>query len=573
MLQAATGKLFTNRENPRSSLLKGVVYTNLDLAVVDQVTTKVGRLSSMDTSHTPTALGYEMTEYMEAAEPAPGILHSRTMGAYIDDFADVASFSLQVICSPDVHIVERLLNQKSRPGESHPRERLMRYYDPSVRATLVEMKAFEDFTDQLIGLRRETYLAVIQSIRTYVAAVHRMSDDLNLAYTLLVMCIESLVQKFDGHEPKWPDVPEDKRRGVDKALAGIDDEPAQAVKDAVLDVIYPRLGHRFVQFILAHLPADYFTAQADAQKHPIGRRDLEAALQNLYGVRSNYVHTLKPLTKEFLHFTSHGETYEDADKLTFTFQGLFRLVRAVIIEYVRKADKVEHEPYHYEWDNPHLLRIKLDPSAWLYDPEGLSAQTPRRYLEGLVRLLDQCLDEFPNRKLRHPTPVIDKGSRLQAQMSAPMRVSFLAFAYLANYFLQTAPNRREFTKPEVDLLNQPSVDSLIAQALMGSDTGWTPSEHQGQFDQYYKKRHTNVGIKVPPNVEACMALALAERYRLSGDTTEASAAVGAAARDFPQLKQLRSMEQDFDPSAPIDWLSTIYPKLAVPRATLECYGL
>lgn len=66
MLQAATGKLFTNREIPRSSLLKGVVYTNLDLAVVDQVTTKVGRLSSMDTSHTPTALGYEMTEYMES---------------------------------------------------------------------------------------------------------------------------------------------------------------------------------------------------------------------------------------------------------------------------------------------------------------------------------------------------------------------------------------------------------------------------------------------------------------------------------------------------------------------------
>ena len=104
MLQAATGKLFTNRENPRTTLLKGVVYTNLDLAVVDQFTTKVGTLINMDTSHTRTALGYEMTEYMEAAEPEPGVLASRTMGAYIDDFADVASFSLRVICSPDVHI-------------------------------------------------------------------------------------------------------------------------------------------------------------------------------------------------------------------------------------------------------------------------------------------------------------------------------------------------------------------------------------------------------------------------------------------------------------------------------------
>lgn len=573
MLQAATGKLFTNRENPRTTLLKGVVYTNLDLAVVDQFTTKVGTLISMDTSNTPTALAYEMTEYMEAAEPEPGVLVSRTMGAYIDDFADVASFSLRVICSPDVHITERLLNQRRRPGQPHPSERLARFYDASVRADLAEIAAFNEFTEQLIGLQRVTYMAVIQSIRTYVAAVHRMSDDLNLAYTLLVMCIESLVQKFDGHEPQWSDIPEEKRRGVDKALEGVDHDPARAVKDAVLDVIHPRLSYRFGQFILAHLPADYFTVQADAQKHPIGRRDLEAALQNLYGVRSGYVHTLKPLTKEFLHFASHRETCEDDDKLTFTFQGLFRLTRAVIIEYVRKAEKVDHEPYHYEWDNPHLLRMKLDPSLWIYNPDAFSTQTPRHHLEGLVLLLDQCLVDFPNRKLHHPTRVIEKGFSIQSQMPEAMRVSFLGFAYLSDFFLGTVQTYRVFSQTEVDLLNRPGVDSLIAQALMGSDTGWAPSEHKKQLDQYYKKRHTKTGIKVSQNVEACMGLALAERYRLAGDSPGALAALSAAAKDFPHLKQLRHMGEEFEQERPIDWRSIIYPKWAAPRATLECNGL
>ncbi|MCO7625021.1 hypothetical protein NJC08_01160 [Pseudomonas fluorescens] len=573
MLQAATGKLFTNRENPRTTLLKGVVYTNLDLAVVDQLTTKVGTLISMDTSHTPTALGYEMTEHMEAAEPEPGVLVSRTMGAYIDDFADVASFSLRVICSPDVHITERLLNQRRRPGQPHPSERLARFYDASVRADLAEIAAFNEFTEQLIGLQRVTYMAVIQSIRTYVAAVHRMSDDLNLAYTLLVMCIESLVQKFDGHEPQWSDIPEEKRRGVDKALEGVDHDPARAVKDAVLDVIHPRLSYRFGQFILAHLPADYFTVQADAQKHPIGRRDLEAALQNLYGVRSGYVHTLKPLTKEFLHFASHRETCEDDDKLTFTFQGLFRLTRAVIIEYVRKAEKVDHEPYHYEWDNPHLLRMKLDPSLWIYNPDAFSPQTPRHHLEGLVLLLDQCLVDFPNRKLHHPTRVIEKGFSIQSQMPEAMRVSFLGFAYLSDFFLGTVQTYRVFSQTEVDLLNRPGVDSLIAQALMGSDTGWAPSEHKKQLDQYYKKRHTKTGIKVSQNVEACMGLALAERYRLAGDSPGALAALNAAAKDFPHLRQLRHMGEEFDQERPIDWRSIIYPRWAAPRATLECNGL
>ncbi len=573
MLQAATGKLFTNRDAPRITVLKGVVYTNLVLRVTNRVTTQAGSLTSMDTSHTPTPLGYEMREYMEAAEPASGILVSRTMGAYIDDFADVASFSFRVICSPDFHLVERLLNQRRRPGQPHPSERLARFYDASVRADLSDIKAFEDFTEQLIGLRRVTYLAVIQSIRTYIAAVHRMSDDLNLAYTLLVMCIESLVQKFDGHEPQWSDIPDPKRQGIDKALEGVDEEPAQAVRDAVLDVIHPRLGHRFVQFILAHLPADYFTAQADKQKHPIGRRDLEAALQNLYNVRSSYVHSLKPLTKEFLHFASHKETYEDDGKLTFTFQGLFRLVRAVIIEYVRKADKVDHEPCNYEWDNPSLLRVQIDPRHWLYNPDGFDSQAPRRHLEGLVRLIDQCLVEFPDRKLHHPTLVIEKGFKLASQMAEGMKVAFLGFAYLSDFFLGTESTRRELSLVEVSLLNQPSVDSLIAQALIGSDTGWTITDHQMQLNLYYKKRHTKNGIKVPCNVEACMGLALAERCRLAGDTPGALMALSTAAEDFPQLKQLRQIKEEFDLNTPIAWLSVVYPRLAAPRPTLECNGL
>ncbi|EGH70679.1 hypothetical protein [Pseudomonas syringae] len=573
MLQAATGKLFTNRDDPRITVLKGVVYTNFSLGVTNRVTTKAGSLTSMDTTHTPTALGYEMQEYMEAAEPAPGILVSRTMGAYIDDFADVASFSLRVICSPDVHIAERLLNQRRRPGQPHPSERLTRFYDASVRADVSAIKAFEDFTKQLIGLRRVTYLAVIQSIRTYIAAVHRMSDDLNLAYTLLVMCTESLVQKFDGHEPQWSDVPDLKRRGVDKALAGVDEEPAQAVRDAVLDVIHPRLGHRFVQFIQAHLPADYFTVQADTQKHPIGRRDLEAALQNLYNVRSSYVHSLKPLSKEFLHFASHVETYEDDGKLTFTFEGLFRLVRAVIIEYVRKAEKVDHQPCEYEWDNPSLLRIQIDPKHWLYNPDSFDSKTPRRHLEGLVRLIDQCLVDFPDRKLHHPTLVIEKGFKLMPQMAKEMKIAFLGLAYLSDYFLGTESTRREFSSVEINLLNQPSVDSLIAQALMGRDASWTIADHQAQLNLYYKRRHTKNGINAPRNVEACMGLALAERCRLGGDTSGAVMALSAAAEDFPQLKQLRQVKDEFDPNTPIAWISVIYPRLAKPRPTLECNGL
>ena len=162
---------------------------------------------------------------------------------------------------------------------------------------------------------------------------------------------------------------------------------------------------------------------------------------------------------------------------------------------------------------------------------------------------------------------------IQSQMAEAMRVSFLGFAYLSDFFLGTVQTHRVFSKTEVDLLNRPGVDSLIAQALMGSDTGWAPSEHKKQLDQYYKKRHMKTGIKVSQNVEACMGLALAERYLLAGDSPGALAALSAAAKDFPHLKQLRHMGDEFDQERPIDWRSIIYPRWAAPRATLECNGL
>jgi hypothetical protein len=465
------------------------------------------------------------------------------------------------------------LHQRHRPGDRSPSERLARFYDESVRVTESELLAFEQFADQLIDLPRANYLAVIQAIRTYVAAAHRISDDLNLAYTLLVMCVESLAQKFDGHEPKWADIPDQKRAGVDEALIGVGEEDSQKVRDAVLDVIHPRLGFRFVQFILAHLPADYFSEQADAQKHPIGRRDLEAALKNLYGVRSGYVHTLKPLTKEFLHFASHRETWEDEGKLTFTFQGLFRLVRAVIIEFVRKAPKIEHDPCNYEWDNPNLLRLRVAPQHWIYDPSGFEAQTSRRYLQGLVELLDECLVEYPSRKLHRPSHIIDKGLSIQPQMNEAQSVSFLALWWLSNVYLGHDPATRTHTSKEVELLNKPSVDSLITQALLGSDSEWTPAIHQLQLDRYYTQRYKSSGIRVPANVEACMALTLAERQRRAGHTSSARGALTSAAENFPHLIQLRTLTADFDPNTPIAWLSIIYPGITMQQATLECVGL
>lgn len=70
-----------------------------------------------------------------------------------------------------------------------------------------------------------------------------------------------------------------------------------------------------------------------------------------------------------------------------------------------------------------------------------------------------------------------------------------------------------------------------------------------------------------------MGLAMAERYRLAGDSTSAISALASAAENFPHLKHLRTLSAEYGPDTSIAWLSIIYPRITEPRATLECNGL
>lgn len=568
MLQAATGKLFTELHNPQVNTLRGVVYTNLDLSTVGAISSAVGTLSAFDTVTTPHALCYELNEHIEGT-PAAGLIASRMMGAYIDDFADVASFGFQAIFSPDVRIAERLLHLRTRVGESHPSELLPRFYEASLRANTDEVEAFGEFTEQLMGLKRTSYQSVIKAIRSYVAAVHRMSDDLDLAYTLLVMSIESLTQDFDCYQIVCEDIPPEKRGPVDSALLNLEDADAQAVRRAILKTEHLRLGHRFSKFIQDYLPADYFSVLASKEKHPIGKRELQAALKNLYGTRSDYVHTLKPLTKEFLHFSGHAETYADHGKLMFTFQGLFRLVRAVIMEFVHRAEKIAHEPCSYEYDNPGVLRISMEPSMTAAE---LTAETCPRFLEGLVTLLSKALADFPHWPLKNLRPVVEAGFRIKDGLKKSPKSALLAFIYLKHYYLGGEQGESSLKDSDVALLNQPGLESLIAQAIAGSDTEWPPSEHLKQLNRYYGQCFKPTGIKVPLLVEACMALALVERYRAVGQFQDAHDALATAAEEFPRLPCMRKVQ--IDQTTSIRWLDIIYPKRASGNfATLECHGL
>ncbi|MGB7076466.1 MAG: hypothetical protein WBD53_04705, partial [Xanthobacteraceae bacterium] len=296
MLQINSGKLY-QRGVGRRNQLRGVLYTNLNLRGIDEpIATQAGTLLPADSRHNPNTVVYELVEQMETDLVAPGVLISHTVEPYLQDFSAVLAFTLRVICTPDADLASRLLSgRRSLAVLTPPSKLLRRIFDQQVWCQKDDAVELVSFVQKLIGLERRSFLAAMRAIRTYVTGLHRVVDDLELAYTLLVASMESLAQDFDAHDATWSDIEEAKRNAVDKALEGSEESLAQRVRGALIAVEHVALARRFREFVLDHLEPRYFREGAVGRAGALGRSDLSDALQEAYNLRSRYIHNLRTL--------------------------------------------------------------------------------------------------------------------------------------------------------------------------------------------------------------------------------------------------------------------------------------
>lgn len=177
-----------------------MLYTNAIFPRENVVETTAGRLlPSLSYSIRPTVLVYELNERMEREGTGPEILVSSTVAPHLRDCSVVVSFALNCVCTPDVDLARRLTNgQRGLATAIALQALLRRFLDAEIWSKPDELQFMQDFIERLIGLPRRIFLGVMRALRTYVNAMHRVADDLELAYTLLVASVEYLAQDFDG---------------------------------------------------------------------------------------------------------------------------------------------------------------------------------------------------------------------------------------------------------------------------------------------------------------------------------------------------------------------------------------
>ena len=360
MLQINSGKMFVNETEERNHL-RGVLHTNLRISGSDPIETAIGSILPVTNLRDPTTIVYEVTERFEKNPPVAANLYSHGIDPYLSEAASIISFALNVTCTPDYQLTQRLLSRRPNlMGDAQPKELLSRVFDEQVWAQATEVEDLIKFATRLIGLDRKHHLAAIRAINTYVTGVHRVADDYELAYTLMVAAIESLAQEFDGHQPEWRDYAEDKRNRLDAALDGADLVTAERVRQAILEIEHTALGRRFRDFTVDHLRPEYYQQAADQGSTPATQARIRQAVREAYNIRSSYVHTLRRMPNE-IKLPGRFDKVIAVDRKTYlTFEGLTQLARHVITEFVNRGTQVKTEDYDYHLERFNVVRVRPD---------------------------------------------------------------------------------------------------------------------------------------------------------------------------------------------------------------------
>lgn len=560
MLQINTGKLY-ERGVGRTNQLTGVLYANVRLPYQRVIITGAGTLRSTGSGPVDLALVYDLEERIETANPAPGVLISHTVGPYLDDFAVVASFGLGGVFSREPETVRALTG--GRPGFSSyeaPEKFIARFFDRSICISDQQADEFIAFVDALLALERRSYLAAMRAMRTFVAGLHRIPDDLALAYTQIVSSVESLAQDFDGFAPEWSDLDDRKRRAIDAALADIASSPADSVRAAILRNEHVALARRYRAFVQAHVGPDYFR-QPDAGIHPVARYELDIALRQAYGLRSAYIHQLRALPTPIILPHGHWETTMVKRQPTLTFQGLFRLTRHVIKAFITERPKLEKELYDYSLERAGVVSVELAPQCWVSQPLS-NSEAARRRLEGQLDLTASVLGREPDAQLVDLRPMLADIERLLPHAAAIHRPALLAVHVLFNLLVgshQRSPSFEDFLSEYGSEANAPSIEAVIVLTIFDAHQHWPLQEHRAILDNYLNQRLRPKGFHAPRLFEAAACLALAEKYRGAGMALDTALLIAWAVEAHPAHHILRDFESMYDGQTVINWRTILLP--------------
>jgi hypothetical protein len=551
MLQIVTGMYFRDVEL-RETKHRGVFYSNGTTLHADDIELPIGRFLFSSSIAPVTPVTIEAVERLEAVRPdgTPEMLISTGGEELLNDAATVIAFSLNLTCSRNLSLVERVVPKSPTPGEyRRPSNILRRTFDPEVVISATDIEKATEFCSKLIASSRRHFEAALRAIKRVVDATYLVSDDPALAYTLFVTSLESLAQISTSPEEarSWDTYEPEKRRIIDAATTDLTHEQTKRVRDAVLEIDQMSLGRRFREFVLDHVqPAFYRSEAADAAR-PIRVHDLPNALTVAYKLRSRNVHELQVLEPELWVITDRSDTIRFEDRWVLSLEGLNRLCRHVIATFVGRAPTEIDRGFNYRDHLPGIVRLPLAAQHWIGNSEGFTPAEAPRFLTGFLELLLPVMAGDDGAEIVDITGVLEKIERaLPGEQRPEVRRPMIAIYILWHKFLKTEHHRprsdRVIERFAADL-DAPSMTAFAVRLLTGKDLNWTDDELRDLVEARRRDVQRGRGQKLPDRFDPALLLCLAQRrWKLASD--EARSLISEAVESLPGDAGLIEIERE-----------------------------
>lgn len=289
--------------------------------------------------------------------------------------------------------------------------------------SLDSINGFSDFIKDVVNLERSAFKSIIASLKIISDSKESLSTNFDLTYSMLVYALESLSQRNDGYIPQWGDYDQKTRGELENVFNNIPCDKIDEIKTILINGKQFKLQKRFKEFILNNIDEGYFH---EAARYPIRYSFLGRALDNLYKIRSSFVHELKPLnamiSKAYNPFSDclvlFGEPY-------FSYSGLLRLLRHVIVNFCRKNHSQTRESVNWLMETSGVMVAEIAAQHWLWNPDGFTDK-------GVAKWFSEYLEMLNSQTVTDLQSIMDKIEVIYDKSKKEYKSGLLHFYFLYN---------------------------------------------------------------------------------------------------------------------------------------------
>jgi hypothetical protein len=445
--------------------------------------------------------------------------------------------------------IERYCNSStSIRGNLVPKKILPNIFSDVTQPLQQEIESLDSWFQKVLSLPRQKYCSLCQALAAYERALHVLSSDPALSYSLFVFVMEALANSHLDFHATWEDMQSKHRKSfdflfADERVSSIDDSWIDDMRKVLVDVLHPGATRRFVKFVLDHIPRDFFDASRSLTSSPLRKSRIEQAIQNAYILRSSFAHELKPLNDALISESHRAEEIELQNNASYlTLRGLFRLVRSILLEFVERQEMedLRSHPWIQESGYGVVTGLRTPAYARMKSRDGelieIKAQSAQNYFEDALQIYQDNYVEHLHHQFEQnevdsscylgiatsgpwaarmmfrfdPSPIYDWKSlkdqsiRLIPQAKKVEKVYLQAFSLLCVHLIlmdggeaswDNVLAMRAFGNPSLGL------ERFVVDVIHGMTQDWSSESAEAIFNQHLKNRK----ISLPSRVElACM---------------------------------------------------------------------